>query len=388
MPNQNNWEQTTLGDLAFVNPKESIKKDALVKHVSMDCVDPFTRKISRFNVSPFRGGTKFRNGDTLMARITPCLENGKTSHVDFLEDDEIGSGSTEFIVLREKTGTSDGKFLYYLVTSPYARELAIKAMSGTSGRQRVQTDSFIAQKLLVPSLEEQKSIAAVLSSLDDKIELLRAQNNGLEEMAQRLFKEWFMGKDWAVRRLGDLTEVKRGGSPRPINDYISTKGLRWLKISDASATPSPFIFEIKEHIKEEGIKKTVLLKAGSLVLSNSATPGVPKILAIDSCIHDGWLYFPKSKLSNEFLYLLFQQIRPQLIQQGSGSIFTNLKTDILKNFEVPFSDDQTLEKFDLIVKSVFEKIWNNESQIQTLSKLRDTMMPKLMSGSIRPYASN
>ena len=92
---------------------------------------------------------------------------------------------------------------------------------------------------------------------------------------------------WSTGVLGENVEIKRGGSPRPIHDYLSNEGLRWLKISDVTSLSTPFVLSIKEHIREEGLKKTVFLKAGSLVLSNSATPGIPKILDVDPCIHDG-----------------------------------------------------------------------------------------------------
>ena len=95
------WVESTLNELAFINPRESIRKGELAKNVPMDCIDSFTRKISRFGIKEFKGGTKFKNKDTLLARITPCLENGKTALVDILDKDEIGFGSTEYIVIRE-----------------------------------------------------------------------------------------------------------------------------------------------------------------------------------------------------------------------------------------------------------------------------------------------
>lgn len=240
--------------------------------------------------------------------------------------------------------------------------------------------------ITLPEKDEQNAITSVLSSLDDKIDLLHRQNQTLEQMAETLFRQWFVenpNPDWEERPLGDLVTVKRGGSPRPIQDYLSDTGYRWLKISDATKEPSPFIFEIKEHIKEEGLKKTTLLKAGKLVLSNSATPGLPKILQVDTCIHDGWLHFPESHFSNEFLYLLFKKIRPELLQQGNGSIFTNLKTDILKEYPIPIADDESLEFFDNQVKPLFEKLLSNQTQIRTLTALRDTLLPKLMSGEVK-----
>ena len=240
-------------------------------------------------------------------------------------------------------------------------------------------------------IEEQKAIANILTAFDDKIENLQAQNNTLEQTAQAIFKEWFgkyqfgdeLPEGWNVGEIGDLTEIKRGGSPRPIKDFISDSGYRWLKISDATATNSPFIFEIKELIRVEGLKKTTLKKAGDLVLSNSATPGMPKFLAVDTCVHDGWMHFPSSKVSNEYLYLLFLHIRPKLVQQGSGSVFINLKTDILRFYETVIPSKKALSSFDEIVKPIFDKIFNNAEQIQTLKKTRDTLLPKLMSGQLR-----
>lgn len=241
-------------------------------------------------------------------------------------------------------------------------------------------------EIQLPPLPEQKAIASVLSSLDDKIDLLHQQNQTLEALAETLFRQWFIEEakeDWEEIKFGDVVTVKRGGSPRPIQDYLSDSGYRWLKISDATKENSPFIFDIKEHIKVEGLNKTTYLEAGKLVLSNSATPGLPKILQVDTCIHDGWLHFPKSKFSNEFLYLFFKKIRPELENMGNGSIFTNLKTDILKEFELRLPDDITLQKFDVIIKDYFNKILINQQQIQTLTQLRDTLLPKLMSGEVR-----
>ena len=243
----------------------------------------------------------------------------------------------------------------------------------------------------IPPLPTQQKIAAILSSLDDKIELNNKINTNLEQQAQALFKNWFVDFDpfggkmpegWKVGKLGEFVEIKRGGSPRPIQKFLSDEGYRWLKISDVTSLSAPFVLNIAEHIKEEGLSKTVFLKAGSLVLSNSATPGIPKILDLDTCIHDGWLYFPKSQLSNEYLYLLFKEIRPQLVNLGNGSIFTNLKTDILKNFEISLPSTETLSKFQNIIKPIFEKVLATQREIKHLETLRDTLLPKLMNGEI------
>jgi len=191
-----------------------------------------------------------------------------------------------------------------------------------------------------------------------------------------------MPSAWEKAPLGTFVEIKRGGSPRPIQDFLSDSGLRWLKISDVTSLKSPFILEIKEHIKLEGLKKTVFLKAGELVLSNSATPGIPKILDVDSCIHDGWLYFPKSQLSKYYLYLFFKHIRKELVALGNGSVFTNLKTDILKAFPAVKADADTLTAFDSIAMPLFDAMLNLDRENAHLVAMRDALLPKLMAGEI------
>lgn len=162
------WIMKKLKDIADFNPRESLTKGTIAKRIAMDKLQPFCRDIPGYELEPFSGGTKFRNGDTIMARITPCLENGKTAKVGILDDDEVGFGSTEYIVFRAKNGV-DEDFIYYLVCSPIVREPAIKSMVGSSGRQRVQTDVVQNLDILVPDYEEQKRISGLLKSLDDKI---------------------------------------------------------------------------------------------------------------------------------------------------------------------------------------------------------------------------
>ena len=162
------WAMKKLRDIADFNPRESLAKGVVAKKVAMDKLQPFCRDIPGYEMEPFSGGTKFRNGDTIMARITPCLENGKTAKVAVLDDEEIGFGSTEYIVFRAKDGV-DEDFIYYLVCSPFVREPAIKSMVGSSGRQRVQTNVVQNLEIMVPDYEEQKRISGLLKSLDDKI---------------------------------------------------------------------------------------------------------------------------------------------------------------------------------------------------------------------------
>ena len=174
-----NWRIKKLSEIAHINPKESIGKGIMAKKVPMDKLQPFCRDIPEFILEEYKGGAKFRNGDTIMARITPCLENGKISKVSILDDDEVGFGSTEYIVFRAIEGVSDADFLYYLICSPLVRNPAIKSMVGSSGRQRVQTDVVADLDIELPNIEEQRKIGSILRTLDDKIALNNAINNNL-----------------------------------------------------------------------------------------------------------------------------------------------------------------------------------------------------------------
>lgn len=193
------WTKKMLSDIADFNPRETIKKGAIAKKIPMDVLRPFYRDIPYYVEECFSGGTKFRNGDTIMARITPCLENGKTAQVSILNDGEVGFGSTKYIVFRAKEGIADKDYLYYLVCSPEVREPAIKSMVGSSGRQRVQTDVVKNLEIDVPPLVEQEKIGSFLKAFDDKIALNDRINKNLEQQAQAIYQQMFIdnaSSDW------------------------------------------------------------------------------------------------------------------------------------------------------------------------------------------------
>ena len=166
-------------DYIEVNPKETIIKRHLSKKIGMDKLQPFCRDVAGYEIVEFNGGSKFRNGDTIMARITPCLENGKTAMVNILDENEVGFGSTEFIVFRAKKELTVPDFVYYLVCSPFVRNFAIKSMVGSSGRQRVQTEVLENLEINFPTISEQVKIASILKTLDDRIALNNKINDNL-----------------------------------------------------------------------------------------------------------------------------------------------------------------------------------------------------------------
>ena len=164
-------------------------------------------------------------------------------------------------------------------------------------------------------------------------------------------------KNWPTHKIGDIVEIHRGASPRPIQDYLSDTGMPWVKIADATSDSSRYITHTKECIIESGVSKSVIVEPETLIVSNSATPGLPKIMKIQACIHDGWLVVSNYKgILRDFLYYKFIDIRNNLSNLANGSVFQNLKTDIVKNFEVLLPTMPEQERIVSILASIDSKM--------------------------------
>ena len=389
------WKSTRLGDICTTNKDSYSSKDNWKIVNYLDTGSITENKITELQYIdietdklPSRARRKVRKDSILYSTVRP-----NQLHYGIIKElvDNL-LVSTGFTVIDVDTNKAIPEFIYYILTQKNTTEqLQAIAEQSVSTYPSIKATDIENLKLKLPNLAIQKKIVAILDTIDSKIRQNEKINNNLEQQAMALFKSWFidyepfdgqMPTTWKSGVLGNFVEIKRGGSPRPIQNFLSDSGLHWLKISDATCISSPFINEIKEYIIEDGLKKTVFLKAGNLVLSNSATPGLPKILDIDTCIHDGWLYFPSSKFSNEYLYLYFKHIRDNLVALGNGSVFTNLKTDILKNYPTNLPTDDVLSKFDEIIKPMFSMILSKTRESKALMEIRDSLLPKLISGEL------
>ena len=301
---------------------------------------------------------------------------------------------------------SDLKFLKY-----YLNHIDISGYVTGSAQPKLNKKNLNSIKIIAPDVNEQKRISNFLYLIDYKIEVNDEINKTLEEISQTIFKHWFIdfefpnengepykssgGKfveselgmipeGWKVNKIGNVTKIVRGASPRPINDYISSNGMPWIKISDATNSYSKYILKTEEYIKIEGINKSREVKPGTLILSNSATPGIPKEVLITACVHDGWLIFDDyCGITKEYLYYFLLKERNNILALSNGSVFRNLKTDILKNYKIIIPEESILEKATTFFKSINQFIKNNVLETESLEKIRNTLLPKLMSGEIR-----
>jgi len=177
-------------------------------------------------------------------------------------------------------------------------------------------------------------------------------------------------KQWKEVKIKDISTVRRGASPRPIHNYIRDKGIPWVKIADATGNDSRFINNTKQFIKIEGKEKSRYIQKGTLILSNSATPGIPKIMKIDACVHDGWLIIDNFKnVLKEFMYYKFLYERTNLIRYATGSVFNNLKTEIVKQFKINIPELNEQKAILNILSKLDDKIELNNQINKNLEKI-------------------
>lgn len=171
-----------------------------------------------------------------------------------------------------------------------------------------------------------------------------------------------MKSEWQTKKIGEVVDIRRGSSPRPIHKFLASEGMPWVKIADATSDTSRYIWRTNEFIIDEGVNKSVKVVPETLIVSNSATPGLPKIMKITACVHDGWLvFFNYRGITRDFLYYKFVDIRHKLVNQANGSVFQNLKTDIVRDFDIDVPSIETQQKIVGILSNIDEKIELNNA---------------------------
>ena len=377
-----------LSDIAEFNPRESIKKGSVAKKIAMDKLQPFCRDIPEYEYATFSGGTKFRNGDTIMARITPCLENGKTAKVNILDDGEVGFGSTEYIVFRAKENLADEDYLYYLVCSPLVRDPAIKSMVGSSGRQRVQTDVVQNLEIDIPDLDTQKKIGGILRTFDNKIALNNAINENLEQQVMALYHQMFDESNSNRKniRADEYFDISIGKTPPRKEPQWFSKNPSdcvWVSISDMGSC-GLYIEDSSEYLTHDAVEKfnVKIVPDNTVILSFKLTVG--RVAITDGCMttNEAIAHFKTDKPKiNEYLYCYLKNFNFQTMGSTS-SIATAVNSKIIKGmpFVVPTAEE--LEKFHSIAAPLFTMIKSSQQESKYLGELRDVLLPKLMSGEI------
>jgi type I restriction enzyme S subunit len=377
-------------------------------------------------------GAHFQNGDTLLARITPCLENGKTAQVRGLGPNMVGEGSTEFLVLCG-LNPADNDFVYYLCRDPEFRQFAIARMEGTSGRQRVVWQSIAGYPFNPPSAVDRRSAASLLSLLDDRIDNLRATNATLEAIAQALFKSWFVdfdpvhakaegrapaGMDAATAALfpgafedSELGPVPKGWRNSTLGAFSESRGGTiqtgpfgsQLHASDYVAGGVPVVMPqdlAGRRIVEDRIARTSpedaarlarhRLKQGDIVFSRRGDVGRHGVV---TARQQGWLcgtgclLVRPSRDDPPVAFVSGALARPEsldwLERHAVGATMPNLNTKILTALPMVAPPDKLIAAFERIADALGHRVSEDLEQAATLAALRDTLLPRLISGKLR-----
>jgi type I restriction enzyme S subunit len=363
-----------------------------------------------------------------MARITPCLENGKIARFCGAEG-QAAHGSTEFIVIRGRDGVTDTAFAYYLTKWEGVSGYAISQMTGTSGRQRVPTSSLDHLTVAIPPLPEQRAIAHILGTLDDKIELNRRMSETLETMARALFKSWFVDfepvrakmegrwrrgqslpglpahlydlfpdsfedselgevpKGWEVKSIGELAEVVGGSTPRTERIEYWQDGIYCFATpKDLSQLTVPVLLDTERKITDAGLGQisSGLLPAGTVLLSSRAPIGYLAIAEVPVAVNQGFIAMrPKRGVSNLFLLRWASASQDDIVSHANGSTFLEISKANFRPIRLVAPSSGAMKAFDQISRPLHRKVVEAQRESRTLAVLRDALLPKLISGEIR-----
>ena len=371
-----------LDEFIKFNPKESLSKGKCFKCVDMASLKPFTRKPDHF-ISIYKNGSKFRNGDTIMARITPCLENGKTSYINFLQQNEVAFGSTEFIVARAKTNVSLPLFIYYLLCSNRIREIAIGSMTGSSGRERVQQISLNEIEIPAYSISFQQHIVDTIGSVDDLIEKNEEIINKCEEFARAIFIEMTRKIQVFVPFGNVLSRCSTGLNPRK-NFTLGHGNCFYVTIKNMSGT-NVLLDSKCDKIDFDAIAKISArshLSKGDVLFSGIGTIGrsylcyeTPTNWNISESV---FCFSPNELVSSEYLYELVtsNDFISFANSNASGAAQKGIRMSDLKTHLVPLLNKSDLEKFNSKVKPILKKANICRQENDKLSRNKRNLLEK------------
>ncbi len=409
------WREMSFNDAVMINPRVELKQGVQYPFVDMQAVNPGMRSIYPSEQRNFSGGgSRFAAGDTLMARITPCLENGKIGRFTALHH-SIAHGSTEFIVIRGREGVTATAYAYYLTKWEGVSGYAISQMTGTSGRQRVPTESMKHLRVAIPPLPEQRAIAHILGTLDDKIELNRRMNETLEAMARAIFKSWFIDFDPVRAKAAG----RDPGLPKEIADIFPDG------FDDSELGEIPAGWEVKsldqiaqflnglalqKYPTKDGqwlpVIKIAQLRAGNTQGADQASVDIdPRYIIQDGDILFSWsgslecvIWSGGKGALNQHLFKVTSVSYPRWfcylgvhhhlnnfrhIAAGKATTMGHIQRHHLSDAKLPVPTPELLRAIDPIIQPIIESIWQREVQSRTLAALRDALLPELIIGVLR-----
>ena len=345
-------------------------------------------------------------GDIVFSRV------GSVDRCSYVSDKEVGwLFSGRCLRVRCNREVYPLYIYYYFCLESVKQYIRNVAVGATMPSINTQIMSEIPISL--PSLEEQRRIARILSAIDDKIENNRRINTNLELQAQALYKQWFVdfefpneeGKPykssggkmvdselglipegWSVGKLEDIGDIIGGGTPsKLVAEYYTKNGIAWITPKDLSVSHLKFTAKGETDITELGYKNSSakIMPRGSVLFSSRAPIGYISIAKNDICTNQGFKSVVPNNGCTAFVYYFLFSNTENIESKATGSTFKEASGALMKSLELVIPSDDILEKFEKIMSPIFESQEKFEAENETLATLRDTLLPKLMNGEIK-----
>lgn len=391
---------TRLKDYIDINPTVKLCKGQVYPCIEMEKISVGVKRANDEETAVYTGQScsKFQPNDTLMARITPCLENGKIAKY---VNENAGFGSTEFFVLRAKNGLSTDEYVYYLATTQYVRDLAANSMTGASGRQRADAKFIGKIKWEFPDISTQNKITSILSAYDNLIENNNMRIKLLEQMAENIYKEWFV----RFRFPGYENTEFESGIPKGWNrDKIQVYYNTCSGETPDRSKPQYFENGLYPWVKTGEIKDCIIIKTEEYITKEAINNSSAKILPAKSVsmamygVNIGLLaYFDEEMTCNQaccvfsdkrdfssmhYLYQYLKSIREYLLLISFGAAQQNLSQDLIKKIRIVMPTDDIIKAFEKQADDIYNNIRMLILKNQNIVKQRNLLLPRLMSGKL------
>ena len=396
------WKEVKFGEVVEFPPKIKMVKGNKYPFIPMELIDGGYKYVKPIEEKELAGGgAKFEEGDTLFARITPCLQNGKIAQAKNLNN-KPGFGSTEYFIFRGIPNVTENDYVYYLSQMQEFRDNAINSMVGASGRQRADAGHVKSFVFNLPPLETQNKIASILSGYDDLIENNLKRIKILEEMAQQTYEEWFvrmrfpghesatinpetgLPEGWKKVKFEKYFEINNGYAFK--SGEYTDEGVILLRTRDYSSTKwidiNQKIF-IEENIKYNKYKsqKWDLM----LIMVGASIGNYGVVLPKDENLYlnqNQWAIRSKSHLFDFFKILMMERLINDLLSKKTGAARDFFRSSFLKELDVIIPNEDLIKEMNLLIEPIYNLINTLFEQNQRLREARDILLPRLMMGMI------
>ena len=389
-----------------LNPKVSLEKGKIYPFIEMSDVGTCSRNPINIKYKRFDSGVKFEDGDTVIARITPCLQNGKRF---YCKDIGKGFGSTEYLVFRPRNNSVDNLYLYYVLSTDFVKESMVKSMVGATGRQRVNNEVFSRLEMEFPDIDTQRRIASTLSAYDELIENNKKQIKLLEEAAQRLYKEWFIDlhfpghestqiidglpTGWMANSLDKIgCRLESGSRPKGGIDSSIKNGVPSIGAENVIGL-GEYNYSSEKLISHEFYR---MQKRGKLQDRDILIYKDGAYIGRTSLFQDGFPYYTASVNEHVFLlhmqdealqyYVFFTLYQKEYFDKmqklNTNAAQPGINSKSLLSLQLIIPTEDLIKKFNSFVTPVMQSIFSKAKQNKELQQARERLLPKLMSGEI------